>query len=100
MPISFKELTVSNLLKDCFSSRYTIIALVGLCLLGMGLLAWGLVPALVVGALPVLGIIACLLPCLLPLYWLRQSDKAAVETSTARPRTADHQPPASMTEKS
>ena len=100
VPISFKELTVSKMLKDCFSSRYTLIALVGLCLLAAGLLAWGLAPTLLVGALPVLGIIACLLPCLLPLYWLRQSNRTSVNSSTTRPSTADPKAPAPVSEQS
>ena len=91
---------MSKLIRNCFSSRYTIVALVALCLLAVGLMTWGLAPQLVIGTLPVLGIIACLLPCLLPLYWLRQSNKAAVDSSTTSPLSADAKPPAPLTEKS
>ena len=62
-----------KILKLCFSLRVFWWTTVGLGLVAAALLIWGVAPSLVVAALPVLGIIACLLPCLLPLYWLRQT---------------------------
>jgi hypothetical protein len=79
---------MSNLLKACLSPRYIIVALAGFCVVAAGLLAWGLAPGLVVGALPILGIIACLAPCLLPLYWLRQTKGAGETTPAPEPRSA------------
>ena len=91
---------MSKMLKVCLSRKFLILAVIGLGLLAVGLAIWGVAPQLILSALPVLGIIACLLPCLLPLYWLRQSNKATVDSSTARHRSADPQPPTPLTEKS
>ena len=73
---------MSQLLKDCLSSRYTLAALIGLGLLGAGLLAWGVAPKLILSTVPLLGVAACILPCLLALYWLRRS--TAVPASSPR----------------
>ncbi len=63
---------MTRFLRDCFGSRYLILLAAGALLVGLGLLAWGVAPKLVLGALPLLGLAACLAPCLLPIWWLRR----------------------------
>lgn len=91
---------MSNVLRVCLSPKFLILAVIGLGLLAAGLAVWGLTPQLILSVLPVLGIIACLVPCLLPLYWLRQSNKAAAVSSPASLHSPDSQPPTPLTEKS
>ena len=83
---------MTKLLRDCFGSRYLILLAAGALLVGLGLLAWGVAPKLVLGALPLLGLAACLAPCLLPIWWLRRQARdtavpASTETSEPHPLT-------------
>lgn len=80
---------MSKFIKVCLSSRVTLVALVVGGLIAVGLLAWGIAPQLVLTALPVLGVIACLLPCLLPLYWLRRTSTTTPAAGVTGPRPAD-----------
>jgi hypothetical protein len=69
---------VVKFLNECLGSRYTKWFAIGaLALLALGVLAWGLAPKLLLSALPLLGLTACLVPCLLPLVWLRRSPPPA-----------------------
>ena len=81
---------MSKILRDCLGSRYVKWLALGALLVVVGLLAWGVAPKLVLSALPLLGIAACLAPCLLPLLWLRRSAPAA--SSPAAPETAEPHP--------
>ena len=84
---------MSNLLKVCLSPKVVILAVVGLGLLAAGLAIRGVAPPLILSALPVLGIIACLLPCLLPLYLLRQPKQTNSNAVTGA-RNTDAKAPA------
>jgi len=76
-------------LNDCLGSRYfKWLAAGALVLLAVGLLTWGLAPKLFLGALPLLAIAACLVPCLLPLLWLRRSSPPPA--GPAEPPPAPH----------
>jgi hypothetical protein len=78
-----------KILRDCFGSRYLKWLAVGAILVALGLLAWGVAPKLIISALPLLGIAACLLPCLLPFYWLRRSSPSP---ATPTPPQGDDHP--------
>ena len=57
-------------LQQCLSTlQWQIVAIVGAVV--VGLLVCGVPSALITGSVPVLVIVACLLPCLLPLFLLR-----------------------------
>jgi hypothetical protein len=82
--------SVVKILRVCLGSRYSKVLVIGAILAVVGLLAWGLAPKLIVSALPLLAIAACLLPCLLPLYWLRCSPPSP--TNPNSPGVEDRQP--------
>jgi hypothetical protein len=79
---------VVKILRDCSGSRYLKVLVIATIILVLGMLAWGVAPKLVISALPLLGVAACLLPCLLPLYWLRRSSPSPSTPTT--PRNDDH----------
>ncbi len=79
---------MTKVLQECLGSRYLKLLGVGVILVILGLIAWGTAPRLIISALPLLGIAACLLPCLLPLYWLRRSSPST--TTPTPPRGDDH----------
>lgn len=76
-----------KLLKVCLSPKVVILAVIGLGLLAAGLAIWGVAPQLILSALPVLGIIACLLPCLIPLYLLRRPKQTATDAAFGARKT-------------
>ena len=81
---------MAKFLRDCFGSRYLILLAAGALLVALGLLVWGVAPKLVLSALPLLGIAVCVVPCLLPIWWLRRS---ARDTAVpAAPKTSDPDP--------
>jgi hypothetical protein len=71
-----------KILRDCLGSRYVKLLAIVAILVALGLLAWGVAPKLIISALPLLGIAACLIPCLLALYWLRRSSPATTTPTT------------------
>jgi hypothetical protein len=70
VPLRFtnRRSRVVKILRDCWGSRYLKVLAIGAIVVALGLLAWGVAPKLIISALPLLGIAACLLPYLLPLY--------------------------------
>jgi len=81
---------VVKFLTDCLGSRYLKLLAVGAIVVVLGLLAWGVAPQLILSALPLLGIAACLVPCLVVLFWLRRS--ASSPATTAAPLGEDRPP--------
>ena len=77
-------------LRDCFGSRYSKWLGLGALLVGLGLLAWGVAPKIVLSALPLLGLAVCLAPCLLPIWWLRR--QARDTAVPAAPKSDDSDP--------
>ncbi len=77
---------VVKILRDCFGSRTRLLLALGALAVVLGLLAWGAAPKLVLSALPLLGLAACLVPCLLPLYWLRRTASTAPNALAADDR--------------
>ena len=78
---------MDKFLNDCLGSRtLKWLAAGALAFLALGLLTWGLAPKLLLSTLPLLGIVVCLVPCLLPLLWLRRSLPPAAPPSAAHRR--------------
>jgi hypothetical protein len=86
---------VLKILTDCLGSRYLKWLAAGALLVVLGLLAWGVAPKLVLSALPLLGIAVCLVPCLLPLFWLRRSAPPAAGPAAPPPASPSGDRPAS-----
>lgn len=87
-----------KILQDCLGSRYLKWLAVGAVLVVLALLAWGVAPKLILSAVPLLGIAACVVPCLLALFWLGRS--TASSATPAAPLREDQPPvPAPRTEK-
>jgi len=69
-------------LRQCLPTlNWQIVAIVGAGVIG--LLVCGVPSALITGGLPILLVVACLLPCLLPLFLLRNKRQPAAEVQTA-----------------
>jgi len=75
---------MAKILRDCFGSSYVKLLAVTAIVVSLGLLAWGVAPKFIVSALPLLGMAACLLTCLLPLYWFRRSSSSSTTTTPPR----------------
>ena len=87
-----------KILQDCLGSRYFKWLAVGAVLVVLALLAWGVAPKLILSAVPLLGIAACVVPCLLALLWLGRS---TASPATPAPPMPEDQPraPVPRTEK-